>query len=66
MKKQFFAFAAAAMIIGSIVTGCGSEKATNGADSTKTDSAAATTAPAATDTTKAPDTTKTDTTKKPM
>ncbi|WP_147321916.1 entericidin [Mucilaginibacter conchicola] len=64
MKKQFFAFAAAAMIIGSIVTGCGSEKATNGSDSTKTDSTAATTAPA--DTTKAPDTTKTDTTKKPM
>lgn len=69
MKKQIFSFAAIAMIIGSIAAGCSSEKATNGSDSTKTDSTA-TMAPG--DTTKAADstmrgdTTKKDTTKKPM
>lgn len=71
MKKQIFAFAATAMIIGSVVTGCSSEKATNGSDSTATDSTATMTKPAGTDTTKASDTMKTDTmkkdtTKKPM
>ncbi|HEK20136.1 hypothetical protein [Mucilaginibacter sp.] len=68
MKKQILSFAATAMIIVSIATGCSSEKATNGSDSTKTDS---TTTMAPGDTTKAADTvmkdtTKKDTTKKPM
>ena len=63
MKKQILIFALVATVIGSIATGCSSEKKTGTGDSTSTDSTAVT-APAA-DTTKT-DTATTDTTKKPM
>jgi hypothetical protein len=61
MKKHILGFALVATMIGSIATGCSSEKKAGGSDSTAKDSAMTT---PATDTTKKMDTTKTDTTKK--
>ncbi|GGH05431.1 coproporphyrinogen III oxidase [Mucilaginibacter phyllosphaerae] len=68
MKKQILSFALVATMVGTIATGCSSEKKAGTGDSTSTDSTATMAAPtdsAKTDTMKK-DTTTTDTTKKPM
>ncbi|MBB6127819.1 hypothetical protein [Mucilaginibacter lappiensis] len=66
MKKKILSLALVATMIGTIASGCSSEKKAGGSDSTSTDTSKMTSPAAKTDTAAKPDTTKKDTSAKPV